>query len=704
MRSTICVAAILALVAGVAEARVVKIEFTRAESPTFGGKDFGAVGKYEKLVGRAYGEVDPAKPENRVIQDIGLAPRNARGMVEYTTDVYVLKPVDMAKGNRVLFHNIVNRGNKGGLSLYNTGVVGGNEPTDAGDGFMMSAGYSLVWFGWQPDVLPGGDRITMQVPIARNPDATSINGIVRTEMITMAPSFTLPLGSGWLTGATHASYPTANTDNRAPLAGGFMPVMTARAHEQDARLPVPNAEWSFGACPDGKTVAPSATQVCMPAGFKPGMLYELTYMAKDPLVLGLGFAAMRDIAAFLKNEQRDDAGTANPLYQAGNKAILMGSSQSGRAARTFLMLGFNQDENGRVVYEGAYPHISGGLIPLNVRFGQPGRSGGEQVDHLFPGYSAPFTYGAVADPLSGKTAGILDRCTATNSCPRITHVATALELWELRQSLGFTDALGQVDLPEPANVRQYVMSSTQHSVPAALPAQPPFGNCVQQPNPNPQFWTNRALLVALTDWVMKDLPPPGSAIPTLRDGTLVGPKDVRFPRVPSTNYGGTPRPEMRLTAINNPLAVLDFGPEFDATRMTGIISNHPPKVDAREYRLLVAQVDADGNDLGGIRSAVVQAPLGTYTGWNYFRAGIFEGGFCHLQGSFVPFAKTRAEREAAGDPRLSIEERYPSNADYVAAVSRATEGLVRQRYLLPQDAERLVAEARASGIGVQAAR
>lgn len=692
-----------------ADARITRIEITRTE-PAFGGQSFDAGGAYERLIGRAYGEVDPQDARNAVIQDIALAPKNARGMVEYATDIEILRPADRAKGNGILFLNILNRGNKHGVVSFNADVPGrpadlpdNNALKHAGDGWMMRQGYTLVWFGWQADVLPGANRVTMSVPIARNADGSPITGVVRAELTTApaatGPVKTLNLASGWFTTLTTASYATASTDNRKPFDDGFLPSLTVRAKEQEARVAIPNGEWSFGACPDGGPSAPGDKQICYPAGFEPGKLYELIYRAKDPLVLGLGYAAARDLGSFLKGRERDDAGTPNPVYRADNKAIVMGSSQSGRFIRSMIQLGFNEDENGRKAFEGAYPHIGGGLMPLNVRFGQPGRAWGDQIDHLYPAYDFPFTYTRQRDPLTGREQGVLDRCRANDTCPLIFHVATALEVWEGRQSLGLTDPLGLEDVPDPANVRTYVMASTQHAVPPLpLPAAQPFGNCQQQPNPNPQVWTMRALLTALAAWVKTGTEPPASVVPRIVDGTLVAPDQVRFPSVPATGYQEVQRPAVRFRAVHNPLHVLDFGPQYRPAETSGVITIEPPRVGTAAYGVLVPQVDADGNDLGGVRSVQLQVPLGTYTGWNLGRAGRFEDGFCSLQGSFVPFAPTRQERLDAKDPRLSMEERYPTKEAYVAKVKQAVDDLVGKRLLLPEDRARLVKEAETNGI------
>jgi hypothetical protein len=687
--------------ASTAEARITDIVITRTESPTFEGASFGAAGQFEKLVGIAYGEVDPTHPLNTIIQDIELAPRNDRGMVEYSTDIYIIKPIDMSKGNGMFVYEVVNRGNKGGLwtSRLNIGVVGGNEPITAGDGFLQNMGYTIVWSGWQPDVLPGNDRMTMRVPIAQNPDGSSITGIVRSEFNVSAPTTTLNLGSGRYSGLTHASYPTVSLDNLTPLPDGFLPTLTVRTLEQHPREPIANTEWAFGSCPPGAPVTPSETQICLFAGFEPGKIYELLYRGKDPLVMGLGYAAMRDLNSFLKHERHDTAARPNPLWLEGRRrplAVFSGSSQSGRNMRTFLHLGFNQDEAGRIVFEGAFPLVGGGRAQFNSRFSQPGRAWGHQPDHLYPAYESPFSYKPIHDPLTGQTNGVLKRCLKTHTCPKIFHFATALEIWEGRQSLGLTDPLGRRDLREPRFLRTYIMGSTQHGS-AAFP--PGFGECQQQLNPNRQQETGRALWVALTDWVQRGIKPPPSVAPMIRNGTLVRPSQVNFPHIPANDYGGISRPAVKFLALANPLNVLNFGPLFDNQDESGIITVEPPEVVGnRGYTILVPQVDEDGNDLGGIRTTAVQAPTATYTGWNLGRAGLFEDQLCPLSGSYIPFARTQDERLATGDPRLSLEERYGSHEGYVAAVRKAAEQLMQQRLLLPDDAARLVREADESDV------
>jgi hypothetical protein len=391
---------------------------------------------------------------------------------------------------------------------------------------------------------------------------------------------------------------------------------------------------------------------------------------------------------------------ASPVVHGKDvKTLIMGTSQSGRFIRTMLLLGLNKGEDGRKVFDAALPHIGGGLLNINTRFAMPGRGWNDQLDHLYPAYEFPFSYAKQTDPLTGRTAGVLDRCTANNTCPLIVHAATVLEIWEGRQSLGFTDPLGMRDVADLANVRTYIMASTQHSpAPLPLPAKAPFGACYQQGNPNPQTWTMRALLDGLVRWVRDDQAPPAPQVPSIAGGTLVAPDAVRFPAIPANAYGGVDRPAARFVGVHNPLPVFDRGPGYKAGEISGITSKEPPAIGTARYNPLVPQVDTDGNDIGGVRNVYVQVPIGSYTGWNLFRDDWFTNGFCTLSGSFIPFAATKAEREAAGDPRPSLEERYPSKDAYVRAVRAAADKLIGQRMLLQEDGFRLVSEAEAQGV------
>ncbi len=658
MRFVTLLAALL-LEAAAAQARITRLEIIHAESPAFGGAVFGAAGAYEVLRGVARGEVDPDEPANRIIQDLAFAPRNARGRVEYAADVVILKPVDLARGNGLLLYELPNRGDRYARSLtFDVGVPFGADLTAPGDGFLERQGFTLVWGGWQGDLLAWHDRVALKVPVAREPDGRAITGLVRAEFVVGSVTRSLPLSAGWFTGRRHASYPTVSTGNRTPLPDGFRPLLTVRTFEEDPRRAIPAAEWRFASCPNGGDGTPSATDICYPRGFEPGWIYELIYRARDPLVLGLGYAAIRDVVAFLTHEAQDETGRPNPLHRAGAPLVAIGHgvSQGGRNLRTFLHLGFNRDEAGRRVFAGLFPHVGSGRAALNLRFAQPGRAWGDQVDRLYPAYEFPLAYAWSVDPEGRMAGSVLLRCRATGTCPRIFHVTSAHEYWAGRESLVHTDPMGLVDLPEPPEVRSYLLSSTQHG-PAADWQNP--GDCRYPRNPAPHRESLRALLVALARWVKDGVEPPASRVPRIADGTLVPVEQVRFPAIPATRYGGLAVPAVPGVPRPLPQPRLDFGPLFRPYDLTGRLTLEPPRVVVREaYRVLVPQVDPDGNDVAGIRSATVGVPLGTYTGWNLGREGRWPGRFCTLQGSFIPFARTRAERLAAGDPRPSLEERY----------------------------------------------
>lgn len=658
--------AALWLIPALAEARITRIEITRVESPTFEGRSFGDVGQYDKLVGVAFGEVDPAHPLNAGIVNLDRAPRNARGMVEYDADVHILKPIDMRRGNRTLFYTVVNRGNAG--LTFHIGAGGGNDATTAahaGDGFMLERGYTLVKNGWQGDILPGSARMTARFPIATNPDGTPIRKVITAEFVRGTPTFTTPIGE-------------ANTAPYLPVEESMAgATLYRRAGPHAPRGVIPRDQWSFARCPDGVTMTPSQTDVCLPAGFSTNFIYELVYEMRDPIVMGLGFAATRDVISFL----RYDRSAANPLVERNpggrlknpiRHALGFGSSQSGRYLKDLIYQGFNQDESGRIVFDGAVPHISGSRKTwTNFEFAFPGRFSRSPVEnHYAPGDQFPFAYGMLTDPISGKTDGVLRRCRESGACPKLMHWDSSTEAWAARASLVVTDPLGMTDVSIPGDVRIYLFSSTQHG-PAGTPSR---GICQQLSNPNQYREIQRALLDGLHAWVTDDRKPPKSRVPRLHDGTLT-------PSLPQAAMGFPAIPDVRYTGGFNDLFINDVN------------AQPPVHIPGTEYTVLVPRVDEDGNDIGGVRSVTTQAPLGTYTGWNLRRAGFIEDESCGLTGSYIPFATTKAERLSAGDPRLSLEERYGTHAGYVKAVERAAKRLVHEGFLLEEDADRLIQEA-----------
>jgi hypothetical protein len=638
----IYVVSLVALVASpFAMAKIVRLEIASREA----GPKSGAIA-YETIRGRAFGEVDPAAPGNAIIQDIALAPVNARRRVEYVSDFVIIKPVDLAKANGLLFYAVPNRGN-----------------VPAFDPAFQARGYVFVASAWQGDVMPGRGRVTLKVPVATN-HGEGITGDIRTEYVVTRPTPTLGLEEGPYTGGgSHAVY-------EAVVANKSRAVLTRRVHADDPRETVPAVDWEFS---DARETAfpgtPSSRHVSIRGGFDANYIYELIYTAKNPLVLGLGFAATRDLVSFLRHEMRDEAGAPNPLLGSASApplraAVAVGVSQSGNYIRSYLQLGFNRDENGRVVFEGANPDVAGKRTILNVRFATPGSGTSQHEGHLAPGHEAPFTWAAVEDAVVGRKLGLLDRY-ADGAKPKILQTFSSTEYWQYFASLSTTDSLGRRDLVLPDYVRIYHFAGTQHSGGGA----------------NPSIELRRAVLVALERWVLEGKAPPPSRYETLRDGTLVSsdPRTFGWPAIPGSTYNGRTNPGLRT----------DFGPQFNPVDETGIITEPTKAMPGPRYAVLVPKINADGNEVGGVQGVAMQVPLGTYTGWSLRGPGAGEGDLNGLTGSFIPFRKTKAERVAAGDPRPSLEERYGTHAAYVAKVHAAVEKLGAEGFLLPEDAVRI---------------
>ncbi len=570
----------------------------------------------------------------------------------------------MSRGNRTLIYDTVNRGNLRAIQVFNLEGPGTNNPTtakDAGDGFLFKQGYSIVSSGWPGDALPGGNRLTARFPVAKEPDGKSITQTLTVDFVFTKPAHSVSIGYD---GGNSRPYP-------AVIERASEAQLYRRAGASAQRETIPKSEWSFGKCADGKNTMPSDVDVCYPAGFSANYIYDLVYVARDPLVMGLGFASTRDLVSFLRHERS----AANPMMRGGTAdplrwAIGFGRSQSGRYIKDFVFQGFNLDENKRVVFEGLMPLISGSrLMSINAPFGMP--SGG--VGH-YGGDQFPHTYATLEDPISKKRDGWLARCTVQQACPKVMHMGSGTEAWLGSNALVITDASGRKDQPVPDNVRLYYFARTQHNP----SAKPDYGICKNLSNVNPRIENIRALLVAMQAWVTEGKVPPPSRFPRVSDGTLAPPApagNFGFPAIPGVVYNGK----------YNALSMKDF-------------SVQPPRsIPGTAYPALAPKVDADGNDIGGIRSVALEVPLATYTGWNHRRAGFMEDELCGLQGSTIPFAKTAAERGA--DPRPSLAERYGTHANYVAKVEAAAAKLVNEGFLLAEDAARVISEARKVDLG-----
>ncbi len=628
------------LAAGNARAQVTEFALEVVESPALGGRHFGPAGQYEWLRGVVAGALDPADPRHAHIVNLDRAPRNAAGRVEYRATVEIYRPLDMSRWNRAIFHTVANRG-RGGAA----------EPA------LLERGFAFVRVGWQGDLTPTASNIVAHLPVATRADGSPIVGPALEEFIFNDAE---PRSRARLT------YPAAMPDAR----GGLLSV---RATQDAPRQRPDDLAWRF--------TGEREIEIDRPAGFDGGAIYEFIYQAQDPIVLGIGFAAVRDAVSFLRYETADAAGNPNPLATAdgpATTALSLGISQSGRMLRDFLYQGFNEDVAGRIVFDGMHPNIAGSRKTFtNYAFGQPGRWQKQHEDHVYPGDQFPFTYATLTDPLTGRTDGLLERCRASATCPRIVHSDGEAELWQARASLVVTDPVGEhVELPD--NVRVYLLAGTQHGGGPGVHTQPPGrGMCQNLTNPLSLADTRTALSVALHEWVAEGIEPPASRFPTVAGGGLVASNALAFPSIPAVTYSGS----------YNPLRVADH--------------RSLPPMEGDAYSVLVGRIDADGNMVDGVRHPNLAAPVGTHTGWNLRRAGFAEGAQCAGAGSFIPFAATETARRASGDPRPSFESRYPDHGAYVQAVSAAADALVRERLLLPADADRIVALARRSGATTQ---
>lgn len=608
------------------------------------GRRFGGAGAYEKLTGIIRFAVDPRDARNAAVTDLERAPRNSAGRVESWADVYLLRPVDPARGNGRLLLDVPNRGRKVALGLFNSTprVPDPTAPEDFGNGFLMRHGFTVAWVGWQHDVPRRDGLMALDVPRARG-----VSGLVRSEFRPNLAAAVLPLADRY-----HVPHPAADpADPEARL--------TVREHAGAPEVEVPRGAWRF----------PDPDHVELPGGFEPGAIYDLVYRSQDPPLVGLGFTAVRDTAAFLRWAP---AAAGNPCAGALERAFAFGVSQSGRFLRHLLYLGLDEDEEGRMVFDAVVPHVAGARRgEFNIRFGQPSLNARHAVGSLFP-----FADVEQADPVTGERDGLLARLGRRGRVPKVFTINSSAEYWRGDASLIHTDLEGQRDVEPPPTVRIYLFAGTQH-LPASLP--PPDadpntgGRGAHTFNVVDYAPLLRAELVSLDRWVSEGVPPPPSAFPRLADGTAVAHETAvsRFRAIPGARV-----PER----ISRPHR-LDFGPL--AARDTP--AEPTPKVGA-PWPTFVSAVDADGNEVAGIRPVELLVPLATWTGWNprHPEQGA-PGDLMSMMGSTLPFARTRAERERRGDPRPSIAERYPSRDAYLQRVREAVHRLVKARALLEED-------------------
>ncbi len=580
------------------------------------GAAFGDAGAYELLTGRIRFAVDPKNARNQVIADLDKAPRNAAGKVELSADLSILKPKDSAKGNGTLLLDVVNRGNKTVLTSFDRA-----SPTDVGDGLLLRRGFTVAWVGWEFDVPERAGAVRIDVPAA-----AGIKGRVRA---TLTPT---------------SSTPTATFTDLIRYAPAEAAAASATLSVRDGALGKPAAFKRAEFKVEGNDVS-------LEGGFQAGRTYELEYDAANPPVAGLGLAAVRDTAAWIKYAPDTPAKV--------QRALAFGASQSGRFLRTFLYFGFNGDEQNRLVFDGVMAHIAGASrIDLNRRWATPTSLA------QFDATSFPFADQALRDPATGAEEGALDNPRAKDFKPKIFYTNSGVEYWGGARSAALihTTPDGAKDLALPDNERVYFLTGSQHGPARFPPAEARLG--AQRENPNDYWLAMRALLVAMDDWMRAGKSPPPSRYPQLANNTLVPAANVAFPALPGVR---APQPLPAGPRAPNPLVAKDGGA-------------------GTTLPYLVPQTDKDGVELAGVRLPDIEAPLATYTGWNFRNVSIGgEDTLYPLLGSYIPFPATAAARTAAKDPRAAIAERYASKQAYLDKVRAAADKLVADKFLLADD-------------------
>ena len=646
----------LAVASTAAEAGVTRLRIERREA-VLAGKPFGAAGPYEKLIGKVEFALDPALPQNQGIVDLQLAPRNAQGLVEFSADFYLLKPVDPARGNGRLFYEAGNRGTMRILPVFQNATNSADPTTaaDFGNGALMRQGFSLLWMGWQWDVPEG--RMRMDIPIATD-NGKPITGWVRGNFIPGANATTASVAD-----RGHLAYPVV--DPQSPEHRMIMRTLPTDPPKEIAR-----STWRF--------TGPGT--VTLDRGFEAGLIYDVIYRARDPRVVGVGLAGTRDLVSFLKYST---AAAGNPL-PGTTLAIGWGVSQTGRFLRHFVYQGFNEDERGRQVFDGVFDQVGGaGRGSFNHRFGQQSRDQLQHFNILYPVDMFPFTDADQTDPETGLTDGLLARATRSHTVPKFFHVLTDSEYFNRAGSLVHTDVTGTRDVPPPPTSRIYFIASAPHIVGAFPPAPFQDPDFVGRADMNTLVYTPvvRALFSALDKWITDGIEPPQSRYPLLVDGTLTAVDKSGWPAVP-----GYARPQAPMTTYR-----LDFGPDWPR----GIVSKEPPDI-GKPFIGRVPAVDEAGNDRAGIRLPEIAVPLATHTGWNYRRATIGAPDRLASEiGSYLPLPRTKADRERTNDTRKSIAERYANKDEYLGRIAQAAIALVGEGFLLAEDVAGVIERARA---------
>jgi hypothetical protein len=663
-RAILSLLLVLIIAPSLASAKVVRVEIEKREL-ILDGRSFGAAGPYEKITGIIYFEFDPDNPYNARIIDLKLAPRDANGRVTARANFTVLRPVNPVPGGAVALLEVSNRGGMASLRYFNRAGAGSLDPSEAehfGDGLLMRLGLTVIWVGWQWDVPRQEGRLRLQVPTAVGEDGEPIIGVVRADWTVEQPTMTLDLAH-----RNHIAYPVSEPD-------GPRVVLTMRDGRLAERRIVPRQLWSF-ARPEGDRIVPDATHIYMESGFEAGKIYELVYTATDPRVVGLGLAAIRDVISYAKY----DPSSPFPV----DRGVAIGISQTGRFLRHYVYQGFNTDEAGRMALDGLMIHTAGaGRGSFNHRFAQPSRDAHRYSAFFYPTDVFPFTSRTQTDWQTGRTDGLFDHAFSQEHIPKIFYTNTGYEYWGRAAALIHTNVDGGSDVELFPNERIYHLASGQHFVGRYPPPDRSLmpGSSGYRGNPLDFLVTMRALLVRMVEWVRDGTAPPHSAYPTIAAGLLVSIDRVRFPELPGVDFPMAAHEAYRVS----------YGPRWWSE---GIIDTEPPALGV-PFPTLVPQVDELGNELGGLQAVEILAPLATYAPWN-LRVG-YAGGAGELTdflGTYIPLAKTEADRRAAGDPRPSIEALYSSKEAYMEVVAQAARSLVERRVLLEEDFEAVVRRA-----------
>ena len=629
------------------------------------GVPFGDVGAYELLEGTAHYAVDPSHARNQGITDLELAPRDSVGKVVFSSDFSMLQPVNLDRGNRRILFDVVNRGRKTALTFNGVPIpTDATAPLQAGNGYLMRRGYTVVWGGWQADVPPTPGLIGLQGPEAVGPQGP-LTGKIMCQFQCNEPTQVFLLAD-----REHLANPAADPEEAEAT-------LTVRDLPNSPAIPVDRSQWAFVRVED-EDVEPQHSHVYMPSGFEPGKIYQLVYTTNVSRIVGLGFVAIRDAVSFLKHAP---AAAGNPLAGAIDYAYAIGRSQSGRFLRQYIHTGINEDEEDRTALDGIIPHVAGGMRgEFNLRFGQPSKDVCYIIPEMFPFTDTPQT-----DPVTGAQGSLLDAMERQGRAPKIMFTNTSAEYWRGDAALIHTNLETLTDAPESPSARRYHFAGCQHGsgdfppvevrANDGIKGQLPFNSVDYAP-------LLRAALDNLDRWVTSGEEPPASRHPSLNDGTAVESHTLleRFAQLPNVRV-----PAQTTRAIR-----LDYGPESHLGRTTKL-----PADEGAEFPALVADLDESFNERGGIRLPDLSVPVATYTGWNLRDESIgnpnlFIGITGGLAGWTLPLPATQAEREATGDPRASIEERYASREDYLEQVNRAAMDLAAEGYLLEEDVAEVV--------------